>query len=436
MHACFDLARCSRAGGVKVFVYEGLYFSRRTGLFANVIEAIRRSPFATRNADEACIFVVNANPNELRSMHAVHSEILSETDHSRWVSAGARNAIVDLAKQENDVPGALGPALWVEAFNSYLASLAHWGGTGRNHLLVHFDDAENVQWLVNAPFAMWAMASASASLVPCEGCPQDGVLLRTFRAGFDISVGLLASRVHHALAPGHSWHDTATVPKTAQLERERGVHGSLRAGELRALHAAPMLTAPRRLFASFKGRDSSPHRWQLLDLATSDVSIHMVPARPLAELDAAERFQQCGRRLKSPASCLGMDQTHAYTSLGWLELLQNSTFSLCPEGGGKTSFRVAESLAMGAIPVIISDGYVMPFVELWEQEGRTPWAFVIAWKELSSFLEALRNTNASTIRAMQESGRQFYETFYTTQRTWAHGLLEVLSRRIQSLLTH
>ena len=157
---------------------------------------------------------------------------------------------------------------------------------------------------------------------------------------------------------------------------------------------------------------------------------------PPNQLDAVERFQQCGRRLKSPASCFSADEKEAYTSLHWLELLLSSTFSLCPEGGGKTSFRVGESLAMGAVPLIISDGYVMPFTELWEEEGRPPWAFVVAWKQLPSFLEALRGLNASTISAMQASGRQFYDTFYTTQSTWAHGLLELLARRIKRLVTH
>ena len=445
MQGCFDLTRCDRGRPFKVFVYEGLYFSHRRGLFANVLKAIRHSHFATQNAEEACMFVVNANPNELNIHENAKSQILNETDHSKWVSERVRKAIVDAAKGQDDVPPILGAALWVEAFNRYLASLPHWGGTGKNHLFIHFDDADDVQWLVDAPFAMWAMASASASLKPCEACAANGesVLLRTFREGFDVSVGLLASRVHHALDKSQSWRDTTLVGRsavyhaavTAGPHRERAVHEIVRAGELRALDAAPMLTTPRRLFASFKGRDSSPHRWQLLDLATADdISVHIIPGMPLNQLDAVERFQQCGRRLKSPASCFSADETEPYTSLHWLELLLSSTFSLCPEGGGKTSFRVGESLAMGAVPLIISDGYVMPFTELWEEEGRPPWAFVVAWKQLPSFLEALRSLNASTISAMQASGRQFYDTFYTTQSTWAHGLLELLARRIKRLM--
>ena len=42
------------------------------------------------------------------------------------------------------------------------------------------------------------------------------------------------------------------------------------------------------------------------------------------------------------------------------DLLLNSVFSLCPSGSGPNSIRLWESLASGAIPVVISDGYLPP----------------------------------------------------------------------------
>jgi hypothetical protein len=42
------------------------------------------------------------------------------------------------------------------------------------------------------------------------------------------------------------------------------------------------------------------------------------------------------------------------------DLLARSVFSLCPSGSGPNSIRLWESLASGAIPVVISDGYLPP----------------------------------------------------------------------------
>lgn len=44
----------------------------------------------------------------------------------------------------------------------------------------------------------------------------------------------------------------------------------------------------------------------------------------------------------------------------YCELLSKSVFSLCPRGYGATSFRIVESLQYGAIPVYISDEFLIP----------------------------------------------------------------------------
>ncbi len=42
------------------------------------------------------------------------------------------------------------------------------------------------------------------------------------------------------------------------------------------------------------------------------------------------------------------------------EVLSDSVFSLCPEGAGPNTLRIWESLAVGAIPVIVAGGWVLP----------------------------------------------------------------------------
>lgn len=45
---------------------------------------------------------------------------------------------------------------------------------------------------------------------------------------------------------------------------------------------------------------------------------------------------------------------------GYKNMLYRSIFTLCPAGYGRWTYRLAESLAAGSIPVIISDGYILP----------------------------------------------------------------------------
>ena len=60
----------------------------------------------------------------------------------------------------------------------------------------------------------------------------------------------------------------------------------------------------------------------------------------------------------------------------YIQTLSESKFSLCPSGSGSNSIRLWESLSYGSIPVILSDGYVLPKLKKvnWED-------FVIIWKE-------------------------------------------------------
>jgi hypothetical protein len=51
------------------------------------------------------------------------------------------------------------------------------------------------------------------------------------------------------------------------------------------------------------------------------------------------------------------------------DIMNSSVFALCPRGYGKTSFRLYEALAMGTIPIYISDEYWLPYEEevVWNQ---------------------------------------------------------------------
>lgn len=45
----------------------------------------------------------------------------------------------------------------------------------------------------------------------------------------------------------------------------------------------------------------------------------------------------------------------------YCNLMARSVFALCPRGYGKSSFRIAEAIQYGAIPVYVSDEFVLPY---------------------------------------------------------------------------
>lgn len=50
-----------------------------------------------------------------------------------------------------------------------------------------------------------------------------------------------------------------------------------------------------------------------------------------------------------------------HTLQDYCKILARSVFALCPRGYGKSSFRISEAIHYGAIPVYVSDEFIMPY---------------------------------------------------------------------------
>lgn len=59
--------------------------------------------------------------------------------------------------------------------------------------------------------------------------------------------------------------------------------------------------------------------------------------------------------------------THMSKTKRYNEVLLNSRYSLCPSGSGPNSIRLWESLACGAVPVLLADTLDLPAHECWDQ---------------------------------------------------------------------
>jgi hypothetical protein len=92
------------------------------------------------------------------------------------------------------------------------------------------------------------------------------------------------------------------------------------------------------------------------------------------------------------------------------KLLSNSRFSLCPIGAGPNTLRLWESLAIGSIPVIMSDGYELPTVE--DENGKlfdwTKAVLQIPEAQLPDLDGILRAIDGKTLQAMADECKRIY----------------------------
>ncbi len=114
-----------------------------------------------------------------------------------------------------------------------------------------------------------------------------------------------------------------------------------------SLPALPLATSgaerggARRILASFQGADSHPIRGALASIADGKtIVVNLVDRnRHSGKIDAL-------RRRRDP---------------GYERLLRNSVFGFVPRGDANFSYRLLEVMSFGCIPVILSDGWVLPF---------------------------------------------------------------------------
>jgi hypothetical protein len=91
------------------------------------------------------------------------------------------------------------------------------------------------------------------------------------------------------------------------------------------------------------------------------------------------------------------------------EILSGSVFSLCPEGAGPNTLRFWESLAVGAIPVVISDQWKPP-----AGKGALKLedcAIFYPASQLQNLFAYLRSISAEEISSRQANCMQAYQEF-------------------------
>jgi len=131
----------------------------------------------------------------------------------------------------------------------------------------------------------------------------------------------------------------------------------------------------RSVFASFAGAQNHPIRKRLFNFRTRPG--YEMPRRPI-------KIQQ------------------------YCELMAKSVFALCPRGYGASSFRICEALQFGAIPVYISDEFIIP-----QGLDFSKYGVIIKSDDLPHLNDILRAFRPAEIAAMQRNGQYIYQNYYT-----------------------
>jgi hypothetical protein len=165
----------------------------------------------------------------------------------------------------------------------------------------------------------------------------------------------------------------------------------------------------KRFLASFIGAHMkhyrSPIRQRLLDVARADGGADI-----LFELEDEWHFNKIvyQEQVKSEAIAAEIQDRHYERTRRYNEILSDSVFSLCPEGAGPNTLRVWESIAVGAIPVIVADDWVPPTL-LGKGLRLDDCCLFVESGDIDGLFARLRGIKRREIKARQSACLEIYE---------------------------
>ena len=116
-----------------------------------------------------------------------------------------------------------------------------------------------------------------------------------------------------------------------------------------------------------------------------------------------------------------------YNEWDYKQLLHNSTFCLVPRGRRLGSFRFIEVMEQGCIPIVMANGWVLPFSE------KIDWSrAAINWDErlLIEFKDYIDQINDDTIFNMRQQAAFYYTTYFSSIDKIIQTTLEIIHDRV------
>ncbi|XP_065165461.1 exostosin-1 [Atheta coriaria] len=108
-------------------------------------------------------------------------------------------------------------------------------------------------------------------------------------------------------------------------------------------------------------------------------------------------------------------------------LLQNSTFCLVPRGRRLGSFRFLEVLQAGCIPVLLSNGWALPFSQVID------WSKAVVWADERLLLQVpntVRSISQTKILEMRQQSQILWERYFSSIEKIVFTTLEIIRERL------
>uniref|UniRef100_A0A8B9RVU5 Exostosin-like 1 n=1 Tax=Accipiter nisus TaxID=211598 RepID=A0A8B9RVU5_9AVES len=116
-----------------------------------------------------------------------------------------------------------------------------------------------------------------------------------------------------------------------------------------------------------------------------------------------------------------------YEKFNYQELLHNSTFCIVPRGRRLGSFRFLEALQAACIPVLLSDGWELPFAEAIDW-GKA--AVVGNERLLLQIPSAVRCIHPERVLAFQQQTQFLWDAYFSSVDKIVHTTLEIIKDRL------
>jgi hypothetical protein len=91
-------------------------------------------------------------------------------------------------------------------------------------------------------------------------------------------------------------------------------------------------------------------------------------------------------------------------------MMIDSTFSLCPRGYGRTSFRMYEAIEAGSIPVYVSDVHWLPYTDVLDWDK---FCVIVKESEIGSIVDRLRSISQERIAEMRAECIKLYDEYFS-----------------------
>jgi len=265
-----------------------------------------------------------------------------------------------------------------------LASLPHWAGDGRNHLLLLTSTSSDLSPVQHRAVVASSLARAGQ-----------------FRAGFDVVIPPPPP------PPGRqiTWHHLpllVPVVREYLLVFQGGRDGSLSGEE-------DLLRQERQTVAALQDMKLK-QTTDKFSLSFSCQTTDRTVETETSEWSLCERREERLARLREATFCL---------------ILPPADLALLSSPGLMT--RLMECLAAGSVPVIMSADLVLPFSEVIQWSAA---AVILPRQRITELHFLLRTLPQPDIFALKRQGRRLLETYFSSPRAILEALLDLMRYRL------